>query len=209
MQTGHRSILRSIFGWCLLLLSLSSCTTVYQSSSYMVTDYPNRNKIDLNVQLCLSPELRNAKWEKSMLGDTYVIPLGEPLGQNAENLSKQIFSRVEVASDASKPVTKDVEAFLIPRMVLAERTIGVTAFSPCILSVAVEWTMKDLRGELVWVETVEGKGTVNSGNAFTHASNARKQIDAVMADLFHNSFVAITSSPEVSKFAKGAAMQTK
>ena len=50
--------------------------------------------------------------------------------------------------------------------------------------------------------TIKGEGKENTGNVFTHKSNAKKQIEACITDLFQNSFETMSYSVEMTEFAK-------
>ena len=180
----------------------AGCTHVYKAPVNLVKLDQQREIIPLNVELRLSDELRNAKWEKHSMGDTFVIPLGDALTQNAESVTQHVFSEVAVNQGIKNEATSGVKAILTPKMVLAERTVGATAFGESILSVMLEWKMEDRNGNIIWIDTVKGEGKENSGNIFTYKSNARKQIEECVTDLFQNSFQALSSSVEIIEFAK-------
>src|SRR3990167_6465957 len=186
-------------------LVVAGCTHVYKAPVNLVKVDQQREIIPLNVELRLSDELRNAKWEKHMMGDTFVLPLGDALAQNAEAVTRQVFSEVVVTPGTNNEATSGVKAMITPKMVVAEWTWGATAFGDSILSVILEWKMEDLKGNVVWIDTVKGDGKENTGNIFTHKSNARKQIDKCITDLFQNSFQALSSSVEIMEFAKKGA----
>ncbi len=186
----------------LFFLLFAGCTHVYKAPVNLVKVDQQREKIPLTVGLQLSDELRNAKWEKHVMGDTFVLPLGDALTQNAEAVSRHVFSEVAVTQGTNNEATGGVEAVLTPKMVVAEWTWGATAFGASILSVMLEWKMEDLNGNIIWIDTVKGEDKENTGNIFTHKSNAKKQIEACITDLFQNSFEALSSSVEIMEFAK-------
>jgi len=185
----------------LFLLIFAGCTHVYKAPVHLVKVDQQRDKIPLNVELRLSEELRNAKWERHSMGDTFIIPLGDALTQNAEAVARQVFSEVAVTQGTNNEATRGVKAMLTPKMVLAERTAGATALGTSILSVMLEWKMEDLKGNIIWIDTIKGEGKENTGNIFTHRSNAKKQIEECITDLFQNSYQALSSSVEIMEFA--------
>jgi hypothetical protein len=183
------------------MLGLISCTHVYEAPEVPVAGYPQMDKIGLNVGLRLSDALRNANWEKSRMGDTFRIPLGDVLSRNAEALTRELFTNVVILDNATLPTGIPVDAILIPNIIVAERTTGATAFGMSIFTVILEWKLEDREGHTLWVDTVKGEGHTRTGNMFTHKSNAEKQIRMTIDDLFQRSFQAISSSPEIRVLA--------
>lgn len=186
---------------CLVLLVLTACTHVYEVPTVPVTEYPATEKVNLVVALRVSDELRTAKWEKHVMGDTFRIPLGETLSQNAEMIARRLFFKVIVTHTAEELANAKVNALLTPKMILAERTAGATAFGESIFTIMLEWTLQDTAGNIVWAETIKGEGHARTGNMFTHKRNAQKQINETIQDLFQRSFHALSASPEIRKFA--------
>jgi|GEM_PF-3442365 len=185
----------------LSLFAVVSCTHNYKVPDVSLRDrYIVENKIDLRTELRLTKELREAKWEKHSMGDTFRIPLGDQLAKNSVELASTLFSRVITTNEGEPIATAGTDAVLTPRVVLVERTLGATAFGESVLSVVLKWKLEDLSGNVVWIDSIEGEGRARSGNIFTHKANAEKQIQLLLEDLFRKSFEAIKSSPEVKQF---------
>jgi hypothetical protein len=136
-----------------------------------------------------------------MMGDTFRAPLGGALAQNAEVLTRELFSDVVVTNGGASPGKAGTAAVLIPRMVLAEQNMAAWAFGDQKLSVLLEWTLKDGQGNTVWVDTIKGEGETNAGNVFTHNSNAEERIKIMLDNLFHQSFQAMSSAKAIREFA--------
>ena len=96
----------------LLVVLLSGCTHTYSAPKGPVSGYQQTSKIPLRVEVYLSNELRTAKWEKQILGDTFRIPLGDAFVQNSEVIARKLFTDVVVTSGASSPARSGVEPFL-------------------------------------------------------------------------------------------------
>lgn len=190
----------------LLVVFLSGCTHTYSAPKEPVRGYQQTSKIPLHVALYLSNELRTAKWEKQILGDTFQVPLGDAFVQNSEVVARELFIGVMVTNGAAGPARSGVDAILIPRMVLAEQTQAMWAFGTNALTVMLEWTLKDAQENTIWVDTVKGEGEANAGNVFTDGMNGRERVKEMLDDLFHKSFQAISSSHAIREFA--AARQT-
>ncbi len=134
------------------------------------------------------------------MGDTFKMPLGEALSNNAEALSEAMFSNVTVRRLASGDPPAEpnrVDAVLIPTVSVVERAMGAWAFGKMRTVIGVEWVLTDREGNLVWLQTIQGSGAANTGNIFTHHGNARKQAKLAIADLFSKTFDAMAAAPEI------------
>jgi hypothetical protein len=193
--------LRSI----LCALSLASCTITIDHGIplYTVGNYPQHQKIGLKVALQLSDELRQTKWQRKALdGTTWVIPLGEHLAHNAESVAKKLLSEVVVMQRVTPDASQDrVDAILTPKVLYVQQTYPMSGGSGVVLAIAIEWTLKSLDGETVWVDTVNGEGRSSAGNAFTMGARAQERTRAIMDDLFQKSFEAIASAQAIKEFA--------
>ncbi len=201
-KVNPKSNLRRLAGIFLVCL-LAGCTTVYKAPTNTSVNYPTTNKIPLSVELRLTDELRAAQWVRESMGSTFVMPLGGVLSDHAKSMSRRLFAKVTVTEKNvpdSAPVGGD--AALSVKPVAIERSIGATAFGDSVLTVALEWTLTDSNGQLVWVDTIKGQGVRNSGNVFTHKSNASNQIEDMVKDLFEKSYTAISNSPEIRSLAR-------
>ena len=191
--------------WLLLMsipmLALAGCTHVYHPPKEPVRGYASTNKVPLTVELYLSDELRAAKWERQVMGDTFRVPLGEAFARNAEVVAREAFSEVVVTNGAAGPGKTGCGAVLIPRMVVAEENMAAWAFGSETLTVLLEWTLKNVQGNTVWVDTIKGEGEAHAGNVFTHSSNAEQRVKAMVEDLFRKSFQAMSSSRAIREFA--------
>jgi len=67
-----------VCGLACLFGFLPGCTVVYNEPSKPVTLEP-AGKIDLAVELRLTGELQQAKWEERVVWDHYIQPLGNAL----------------------------------------------------------------------------------------------------------------------------------
>jgi hypothetical protein len=188
-------------------LTFSACTHIEMVPEISLrsqgADYTLAKKIDLSVNLCITEELKTAKWEKQSMGDTFITPIGHELAKNSSELANILFEEVVISSDGKANVSynaKSVDAILTPRAVAIEKSRGATAFGDSIFTVALEWKLQDIKGNLVWVETINGEARTTSGNIFTAKSYSEEQFKMLFKDLFTKSFLAIRNSPEISKF---------
>lgn len=187
-------------------LLVTGCTHIYKVPDVSIknqgSDYVMDKKIDLAVNLSVTEDFKSTKWEKHMMGDTIIIPIGDQLVRNASELSEILFKDVMVDSAPVSPVgTRQVDTTLTPRVVGIERTLGAHALAESIFTVVLEWKLEDAQSNVVWVDSVKGEGRANTGNIFTQSSNIEKQTEMLLKDLFRKSFQVIRMSPEISQFA--------
>ena len=197
---NNKRILPSVFFFpiCVLLAISIGCTIVYKFPMKEVV-YPQKEKLDITVQLQGLEELREAKWVKNRMGDTYILPLGSVLALNAEKVARAVFRRVEVGSP-SQEISKEVNAVLTPAVVDIKRNAPMSIFSDQTTSVFLEWKLQDPRGEMIWVDTIVGEGTGPQGWPQKEDSG-KEQVEHLLDDLFLKSFEALTSSPEIKQFS--------
>ncbi len=191
------------FAGILLICLLAGCTptlVVYKAPETISVPYPNVKKIPLTVELRLNEELLGAQWTPEC--KCVVIPLGAVLSEQAESMSRKLFTGLIVAKSAADGAPTKSDAILSPKPVAIERTLGASAFGDSVLTVVLEWTMKDANGRLVWVDATKGHGVAKSGNAFTYRSNATDQIGALVKDLFLKSYRLISGAKEFRALAQ-------
>jgi hypothetical protein len=184
-----------------IIVGLGACTTVYEAPDELVSGYTTDKEIDLNVGLQITDELRDAKWERKSMGDTFVIPLGDSLTENSEELAKELFSSVTVGENIASFEAGNFDAILTPKLAAVDQTQAAWAFGDSTLTLFVEWEMRNSAGELVWIDTVKGEGVSHTGNVFTHKGEATKRIKQAIDTLFLESHDVISTSAEVRAFA--------
>lgn len=196
-RTGSNAFILTVLKiFCVLLVS--GCSYTYDAPQLTVAYYPEAHKMDLSVELLLTDEFQNAKWEDR----GFILPLGEALSRNAEAMSRAVFASVVVVRAEMPSKARNSDAILTPNMMSAQRTVGATAFSEQITTILLEWTLTDPDGKLIWVDTVQGEGIGLSGNVFTHEAKTREQADLALNRLFQSSAKAISSSPEIGAYAR-------
>jgi len=192
-------------------LLTTGCTNIYRIPDVSLrnqgSEYSVDKKINLAVNLCLTDELKAAKWEKHIMGDTYIIPIGNQLAKNASELSDILFRDVVVTSTPVPVGTRHADAVLTPRVIAIERSYGATAFGESILTIVFEWKLEDSQSNPIWVDSIKGEGRLNVGNYFTHKGNAEEQVEMLLKDLFGKSFQAMKASPEIRQFVARKQLQ--
>ncbi len=180
----------------LLAVALATaCTHTFPAPSQPVSGYPSAAPIPLDVELWIPKALRDAKWERGVSGDTWLIPLGGYLATSCEDVVGRVFRNVALASGEENRTRPGPgkSALVVPRLVVL--TAGLSpGLQPLAVTAKVEWTVTDHDGKLRWVETVTGANHT--------AGSSDKVIAAAMNDLFRRSFEALRGSPEVAAIGR-------
>ncbi|NOT55666.1 MAG: hypothetical protein HOP18_13785 [Deltaproteobacteria bacterium] len=182
---------------CIIAILLPSCVfgptpvRIYSPSKELISGYGLTSKVPIKMELYLSDELRAAEWQRKGSSGSYRLALGEALARNAEKVTREVFAAVVVTGGSGGPGMAGTNAVLIPRFVTAEQT-AVT------LTVLLEWTLKDDKGNTVWVDTIKGEG---DASAWFLESAIEQRSKAMLDDLFHKSFLALSSSRAIREFA--------
>lgn len=186
----------------LLPVALAGCTHMINAPKTAYTGYAPQEKIPLKVGLVLTDELRSAKWERNSMGDKFITPIGTNLCLNAETLAQQLFAGVTTGTKAAQLKAAGVDALLTPKLAFISRTFGATAFGKSMMSIKLEWNLTDLRGNVVWDDTITGQAQGGTGNMFTFSHNAQKLVQTAIEDLFKNSYEAMSSAEAIRQFAR-------
>lgn len=184
-------------GLCVLIVVGAGCTVVLDHP-VAVKSYSPREKINLTVALQISEELRTAQWEKSSV----IIPFGEHLVRNSETLARAIFSTVVLKDGSPASPEVQVDAVLIPRMVFVEHRYGIWKWDDSVITMGLEWSLRDRKGNPIWVDTVQGEGKTETGNAFTGRTRMRERAGLVVDDVFQKSFETMVSAQAIREFAR-------
>lgn len=190
------------------MVTLGGCTHVYKLDDAFMVTYPDNQPHDLRVELRLTTEFATYQWEMSRMGDTFLMPLGQALTNNAKALSNALFDEVVVVLQSDDPSrfqtssTSQADAILTPKVTVVERAAGSWAFAKVSTKIGVEWALTNRTGTLVWLKTIQGSGEANAGNLFTHHGNAKKQAERALADLYGKTYEAMIAAPEIKSLAK-------
>jgi len=77
----------------------------------------------------------------------------------------------------------------------------MSAFSNREMDVFLEWTVKDMSGKTVWIETVQRSAKHHMGNLFTHKKNLKLIVEDSVKDAAEQSASKMSSSPELRKLS--------
>ena len=193
---NHQINQRYVYSSLLVTAFLTGCTHMINPPKQAFTGYTARDKIALKVGLNITDELRKAKWEKHSMGDTWVIPIGKAIVQNAGGLARQTFSDVVDLNDGGSAQTGSVDAILTPKVAYVNRTQGATSFGKSIVAIKLEWNLTDPGGRSIWLETVSGESSGSTG-----WTDPEKILGKALEDVLKKSQEAIASAEAIRQFA--------
>jgi len=178
-------ISRNYFIWVVipfvLFGSYVACTQVYTFPLKKVV-YPSQQKINLNVGVAINEELRKAQWTNNVMGESRILPLGDQLALNTEEVAQAVFQQTAVVP-AQSSLSENFDAILIPKVIDIVRTRPMWVGEDRTTSVIFEWTLIDPNGDLIWVDTITGEGTGPMGQPW-RSNSGRKQVEKMLDDLF-------------------------
>src|ERR1017187_93630 len=113
-------------------------------------------KLALKAALVLTPEFCGSKASQGVFWttgkETYFI--GKVACAEFEPTLKDAFSSLVRIADASSG--GDAQVLFLPRLVNVSKTASQFGKATTDMVVSFEWTVKDLSGKTVWIETVQG-----------------------------------------------------
>lgn len=178
----------------------------YSVSDELVSGYDLTNKIPLTVELYLSDELRAGAWQQkgspqssqTLFGEAKARWLGVTLARNAELVTQAVFSAIVVTGGREVLGRAGGKAVLIPRIVTIEQ---VRLFDAVTLTVLLEWRLQDEYGNIIWMDTINGEGERKIFWSWEEKAGFKALHSAMLNDLFHKSFSALSSSRAIRDFA--------
>ena len=183
-----------VFSRLLLLVSalaslvVAGCATDPLKEPF--TAYGGQAKIHLKVGDSVTDELRRVK------NDKWNIPIGETIANNVPVFARHSFDGVVDLNNGQLPPNETVAAILTPRIAYFTRTVGASAGGESIVDIKLEWTLNDVNGKAIWVETIDGRSSAST------RTNPKKVTRQALEDLLLKSQQAISSAPAIKQFAE-------
>jgi hypothetical protein len=185
----------------LVMLANSACTHVYTVPDEAL-EFPAVRMYELAIQLNVTPELRQTRAVFVWQGDTFITEVGEPLGANSARLAQALFERVVVRGEGDRSIEDGMEATLTPRVVSIQQSIPSSAWDQSTISMALERSLVDPAGRVVWLDTVVAMGVADGGGGFGRGAMSRVRGATLIADAFEKSFDAISQSNEIARYVE-------
>jgi len=168
----------------------------------LFTAYESREKIHLKIGVNITDDLLQIKSERHpllyLVGNSWDMRPGKSVAANASALARHIFDDEIDLSNGQLPPNDKLAAILTPKIVYFNRTEAATALGGSIYDIKVEWTLADMSGNTIWVETIDGQSTGSSWGA----TASDKILAWMLADMLLKSEKAITSSQAIQQFAQ-------
>ena len=181
---------------CIFVVSISGvlagCTSVIEPPKKPFSDYAPQKKIDLTVGVRITEDLKKAKWEK----DLSEIPIGTWVAPNAKRLAEHVFARAVDVDGSTPAVGSGVDAILTPRVVFINRTLGATSIGDSHIGVKVEWDLRTLSGQPIWIETTSGEASGSTGWTYPETI-----LEKALNQLQKNTQAAMNSSQSIARYA--------
>ena len=181
------------------LLAVVPVTATAQTAASL--DAASDTKLPLRAVLVLTPEFCATKISK---GSWATIKENFEVGKIAcvelEPALGRVFSSLTPVT--APPSSGDAQVVLFPRFVDVAANTTMYAFSNREMDVFLEWTVKDMSGKTLWIETVEGSSQHHMGNLFTHSKNVKLIVRDSIKDAAELSARKMSASPELRKITQ-------
>ncbi len=164
------------------------------------TTPPSDTKLSLRAALVLSPEFcattfkPKGSWATKEMGKYEV---GKAACEEFEPALQGAFSNLTRV--AAVPPPEEAQVVLLPRFVDVDASHGASRFSQREMVVLLEWTVKDVAGKTVWIETVQGSAKHPMGGSWGKVTNLI--VTNSVKDVAQQSASKMAASPELRKLA--------
>lgn len=183
-------------GLLLLVILLAGCTMVYEIP-FLETNYPQKDRIDLGIELIMTQSFRNAKWVQRGWD---IIPLGDNLCKSAEEVAQALFSSVSVKNDVTELPNSNVDAILIPHILSIFVNPPPFVFQATKTTIVVEWTLKNRMGAVIWKDEFDINLGCHGCTAMWGARSIKKHGGEIIREFSQQSFKKLSSADAIRKF---------
>jgi len=184
-----------------IVIVLSGCATQSMRPKSVGSYSGGQPKVPLTVELRLSDEYRNTQWSKDIIFRNSRPGVGDHLVLNTEECARAAFANVYTDNAPHGPNTKPADAVLMPRLTELSVMMPGGGYSKVVTTMSLEWLLQGPSGKLIWVDTFKAE---NRGPAppSPGRDQLERRFDAMFHEVFSDSYGAMTSSPEIRKFAE-------
>jgi hypothetical protein len=158
------------------------------------------DKLPLKADLVLSPEFCGLKKRQSLTFND-VLNVGKAACPKLQDKLGAIFSDLRRVDSAPPGGNSAGEVVLIPRIVDVNSTEPLVPSSQRKLVITLEWTIQDLAGHPIWLQTVQGSSQHKLG-WFVTKKSMTALVDAAIDDLMEESVSRISSARELRNLPK-------
>jgi hypothetical protein len=158
------------------------------------TGYSGQDRIHLKVAANVTDELLAAK------SDEYrSIPIGTLIASNTPILARHIFDEVVDVRNGQANSNGAVAAIFTPRVAYVGQALGAGSGNEWFVDLKAEWTLSDLKGNTIWVDTIDGR---SSDCIPANSKGFKDALNAALEDLLQKSQRRISSAPAIKQFAQ-------
>jgi len=136
-------------------------------------NYPQADPLPLAIQLTLNDALLNTTQEFRAYDSHVTLQIGRSVAESSRSLASAVFQSVREAK-GDLPLTSGVDAVLTPRVANIRFEMGMWAWQKCRIEIALEWSLIDLAGRVIWADTFVGRGEGACGSRFTYLEDAKE-----------------------------------
>lgn len=180
-----------------LLPALASGCAHMPSGSVQLSSLPAAQMSSRHVALVLDPALAEYKYEFHR-ADTWVFPLGTPIGNYAQQAVKQCFRQVDVVPTIEQAASQtSADLILIPRIVRCEASFPVMLTKETRMTLVIEWTGKERATQnTVWLKTITANAAYPMG-AFAEGKHQHILMQRLLDDLSLKTYNAFQEAQEL------------
>ena len=133
-------ILSFVILLCITVGCVETRTVKFQPAALPAT--PVEQKVPLSAALVLDRDFKDYGIKAQLVGGSAIYPIGSQLTSYAGDVSRNVFQQVAVFDSPEAAIGK-ADVILIPQAVRSSTHLG----NPITVLVAVEWLVKDRRGD--------------------------------------------------------------
>ena len=116
-----------------------------------------------------------------------ILRIGGAIAESSRSLAHVVFRSVREAK-GDPPPASGLDAVLTPRIANIRVERAMWGWSKCRVEIAVEWSLTDLAGRVIWADTFIGIGEGTCGSRFAYVANLREITRIALAEVMTASY---------------------
>jgi hypothetical protein len=190
-------------------LLLTLILSVAYNPANAQTTAPSDTKLSLRAVLVLSPEFcattfkPKGSWAFREIG---TFEVGKAACEEFESTLKGVFPNLTRA--AAIPPPEDAQIVLLPRFIDVDASHGTSRYSQREMVVVLGWTVKDVSGKTIWIETVQGSAKHPMGGSWAGSSGQVKITNLLVTNSVKDASQQSASKMAASLVLRKLAQQT-
>jgi hypothetical protein len=102
-----------------------------------------------------------------------VLRIGGAIADSSRSLAYAVFRSVR-EDRGDTPSASGLDAMLTPRIANIRVERAMWGWSKCRVEIAIEWSLTDLVGRVIWADTLIGSGEGTCGSRFAYVANLQE-----------------------------------